>query len=144
MKTMELVPSQVKQYFKEQIDYIDEAVGVVFMSGVTGQVEMKFSQHDVYNLVLKAKRMKMGRVSLNSINRDVQCDKSAENETFPTFCSGIKQDPYEFTEIMEEFLYEITTIPSNTTGNAQSSLRGYSISLLSTIVLFIVLLSNSL
>ena len=106
MDTLKPIASQLAPFLTKSGNEMYKSTGMLLMNGKTKVSRKVFTQELAYNLMEVAKDMKMGRVAFFSINRDISCPSSNSGEDFSAECSGINQNPYDFTEITEEFLFK--------------------------------------
>lgn len=74
-------------------------VGATPMIGQNDVAEDVFRQGDADGLMAFARTVDLGRVSLWSANRDVQCGAVVTDVRVSNTCSGIDQEPLEFAKI---------------------------------------------
>ncbi len=78
-------------------------VGVTVMSGQNDVAGQQFSVADAQGLVSFAQRVKLGRISMWSLNRDVQCGTTfAQVGVNANNCSGTLQSKLQFTKILSQ------------------------------------------
>ena len=142
--TIHHFPKQLSVYYENQTRDLNASTGVVFMNGVTHQKGIKYSIFYVFNLMVVARKSHFGRVVLNSINRDTMCPSGTDLEEFQTYCSGVHQDPYEFTDIIEHFIFDSNNETVVTTHSPSASACVTAMPLLFTVSITIALLSRDL
>ncbi len=76
-----------------------KAIGATPMIGQNDVPEEVFSPGDAEDLMEFAERVDLGRLSFWSANRDVPCGAVVDDVRVSNTCSGVDQDPFEFTRI---------------------------------------------
>lgn len=131
--TVDFASDQINEFVDLDDPY--ESIGFILMNGQTHEKGNEMSTDLCDELVDLAKDNNVGRVYLYSLNRDFACPKEVDQTVFNESCSGVKQNSYEFSEIVENFLINRTNDEHVTEGAS----RPYSSCLLVvaiTIVLF--------
>ena len=114
-ETLRKIPDQLKAYSSVPTDMLYSVSGIVLTSGLSPDGKITFTQELAFNLMKVAKELTMSRVALYSINRDVSCPEGVDHKTFQPFCSGLKQNPFDFAEITEDFSYNDTEVEDRST-----------------------------
>jgi len=73
------------------------ATPMIGLNDVAGDV---FTIQDAHALAGFARKVDLGRLSFWSANRDVECGAAVDDERVSNTCSGVKQEPLEFTEVL--------------------------------------------
>ena len=78
-------------------------LGITLMNGHTDQPSELFEQSDFDNILAFAQANGAALYSFWSVNRDFECPAGAVEPWNPGTCSGITQDPYDFTKIIVRY-----------------------------------------
>jgi hypothetical protein len=78
-------------------------LGITLMNGHTDQPSELFEQSDFDNILAFAQANGAALYSFWSVNRDFECPAGAVEPWNPGTCSGITQDPYDFTKIIAAY-----------------------------------------
>jgi chitinase len=75
-------------------------IGATPMIGLNDVPGETFSLDDARSLVTFANQVNLGRISFWSANRDVACGVTVDDDRVSNTCSGVRQEPLEFQEIL--------------------------------------------
>jgi chitinase len=75
-------------------------IGATPMIGQNDVPDEVFTVEDAQWLNDFAHRMGMGRISFWSANRDAQCGDTGPDSRVSNTCSGVRQDPHQFTNVL--------------------------------------------
>lgn len=78
-------------------------LGITLMNGHTDQPSELFEQSDFDNVLAFAQANGAALYSFWSVNRDFECLAGAVEPWNPGTCSGITQNPYDFTKIIVQY-----------------------------------------
>jgi hypothetical protein len=78
-------------------------LGITLMNGHTDQPSELFEQSDFDNILAFAEANGAALYSFWSVNRDFECPAGAVEPWNPGTCSGITQNPYDFTKIIVQY-----------------------------------------
>ena len=78
-------------------------LGITLMNGHTDQPSELFEQSDFDNILAFAQANGAALYSFWSVNRDFECPAGAVEPWNPGTCSGITQNPYDFTKIIVQY-----------------------------------------
>jgi hypothetical protein len=78
-------------------------LGITLMNGHTDQPSELFEQSDFDNILAFAQANGAALYSFWSVNRDFECPAGAVEPWDPGTCSGITQNPYDFTKIIVQY-----------------------------------------
>lgn len=77
--------------------------GMILMNGRTDQSSELFTQQVFEEMVQYASGHGLARVSFWALNRDRSCPTDRQTGWVASFCSSVKQEPYEFSRIISKF-----------------------------------------
>lgn len=104
VQALEAAAGQVGQAYRQagyaltEID-IWQRIGATPMIGQNDVAADVFTISDAHALVEYARSRNLGRLSFWSLNRDVACGAGVDLARVSNTCSGVRQDPREFTSI---------------------------------------------
>lgn len=100
-------------------------IGATPMVGQNDVPEDVFTLDDASSLVEFASRVKLGRVSMWSANRDEVCGARPDRGRVSNTCSGVDQEPHEFGDILGRLGGELpeSTVPARGMVQAQAVSR---------------------
>lgn len=75
-------------------------VGISSMNGDTDESDETVSVPNFQAILQFAERHHLGRLTFWSVNRDRPCAESSKD---PDSCSGITQQPYEFSDLVAQY-----------------------------------------
>jgi hypothetical protein len=75
-------------------------LGLQLMNGRTDEPTVRFRQTDFTALLSYARSKHMGWFSYWALNRDRPCDATVTPTEVHSFCSGVPQEPYDFSRIV--------------------------------------------
>lgn len=75
-------------------------VGISSMNGDTDEPDETVGAHDFATMLAFAQQRHLGRLAFWAVNRDRPC---GGGETVSDSCSGIVQQPYEFTDLLAQY-----------------------------------------
>jgi hypothetical protein len=78
-------------------------LGITLMNGHTDQPSELFAQSDFSNILAFANADHPALYSFWSVNRDFQCPAGAVEPWNPGTCSGVTQNPYDYTKIIVQY-----------------------------------------
>jgi hypothetical protein len=78
-------------------------LGITLMNGHTDQPSELFEQSDFDNILAFAQANGAALYSFWSVNRDFECPAGVVEPWNPGTCSGITQNPYDFTKIIVQY-----------------------------------------
>jgi hypothetical protein len=78
-------------------------LGITLMNGHTDQPSELFEESDFDNILAFAQANGAAWYSFWSVNRDFECPAGAVEPWNPGTCSGITQNPYDFTKIIVQY-----------------------------------------
>jgi len=78
-------------------------LGITLMNGHTDQPSELFAQSDFSGILAFAKANHPALYSFWSVNRDFQCPAGAVEPWNPGTCSGVTQNPYDYTKVITQY-----------------------------------------
>ena len=78
-------------------------LGITLMNGHTDQPSELFEQSDFTNILAFAQANHPALYSFWSVNRDFQCPAGAVEPWNPGTCSGVTQNPYDYTKVITQY-----------------------------------------
>jgi hypothetical protein len=104
VETVRFLADAAKDQIKSIFGYDDAnaygRLGLQLMNGRTDEPSVRFRQSDFTALLGYARSKHMGWFSYWSLNRDRPCDATVTPAEVHSYCSGVPQEPYDFSRIV--------------------------------------------
>jgi hypothetical protein len=94
---------QIKSIFGYDDVHAYARLGLQLMNGRTEEPSVRFRQSDFIALLGYARSKHLGWFSYRSLNRDRPCDTPVTPAPVSSFCSGVPQQPYDFSRIVIQY-----------------------------------------